>query len=90
MYLDVEPERAANFSFLMLLPVVLGATVLKTGELLEATAVDWTPIVVGTITAFVSGIVAINLVLDFVRKGRLVYFAFYVFLVGTLGLILIP
>jgi undecaprenyl-diphosphatase len=90
LYLDVEPERAANFSFLMLLPVVIGATVLKTGELLGADSVDWLPVLVGTVVSFSSGIVAIRMVLDFVRRGRLRYFAFYTFLVGTLGLILIP
>ncbi len=90
LYLDVEPERAANFSFLMLLPVVIGATILKTGELAAAGSVDWIPVLVGTLVAFVGGIAAIHLVLDFVRRGRLQYFAFYCFLVGTLGLVLIP
>jgi undecaprenyl-diphosphatase len=90
LYVDVAPERAANFSFLMLLPVVLGATLLKTGELIQATGVDWTPIVIGTLIAFVSGIAAIKIVLDFVRRGRLQYFAWYCFAAGALGLWLIP
>lgn len=89
LYLDVKPERAANFSFLMLLPVVIGATLLKTGELLEEGAGDWLPMAVGTVVAFLSGILAIKLVLGFVRRGKLQYFAFYCFLVGALGLILI-
>ena len=89
LYLDVEPERAANFSFLMLLPVVLGATVLKAGELMDVPGVDWTPIWVGTVVAFVSGILAIKLVLEFVRRGKLQWFAYYCFLIGALGLILI-
>ncbi|MBO6574146.1 MAG: undecaprenyl-diphosphate phosphatase [Rhodothermales bacterium] len=90
LYMDVEPEKAANFSFLMLLPVVIGATVLKTGELMQASSVDWVPIVTGTAIAFVSGIAAIHLVLDFVRRGKLQYFAVYCYIVGVLGLVLIP
>lgn len=90
LYLDVKPEKAANFSFLMLLPVVLGATMLKLAEVLETGVVDWVPLLVGTVVAFASGIAAIRLVLDFVRKGRLQYFAWYCFLVGTIGLLVIP
>jgi len=89
LYLDVKPEKAANFSFLMLLPVVIGATVLKTAEVAEAGIDDMLPLVVGTLVAFVSGILAIRLVLDFVRKGRLQLFAVWCFAVGGLGLLLI-
>ena len=89
IYLDVEPEKAADFSFLMLLPVVIGATILKTGELMSAASVGWLPVLVGALVAFASGIVAIRLVLDLVKRGRLQYFAYYCFIAGTLGLILI-
>lgn len=90
LYLNVKPEKAANFSFLMLLPVVIGATILKTTEVFETGVADWMPLVVGTVIAFFSGILAIGLVLDFVRKGRLQYFAWYCFVVGTIGLLMIP
>lgn len=90
LYLNVKPEKAANFSFLMLLPIVIGATLLKTAEVFETGVTDWAPIIVGTVIAFFSGILAIGLVLDFVRKGRLQYFAWYCFAVGTIGLLMIP
>lgn len=89
LYLNVTPEKAANFSFLMLLPVVLGATALKVAEVVEAGVTDWGPLLVGTLVAFVSGIVAIRVVLDFVRRGRLQLFAWYCFAAGGLGLLLI-
>ena len=41
---------------------------------------------IGTIAAYASGIVAIYLVLDVVRRGNLQYFAYYCFAVGGLGL----
>jgi undecaprenyl-diphosphatase len=90
IYLDVKPEKAANFSFLMLLPVVIGATLLKAAEVIEQGVADWVPLVLGTVVAFASGIVAIRVVLGFVRRGRLQVFAWYCFAVGTLGLLLIP
>ena len=87
LYQNVRPEQAANFSFLMLLPVVLGATLLKGIELVEqgATA-DWLPLFLGTLVAYVSGVVAIKLMIDFVKRGNLQYFAYYCFAVGGLGL----
>lgn len=87
LYQNVEAERSANFSFLMLLPVVIGATLLKGVELAErGLTAEWLPLFIGTTVAYVSGVVAIYVVLDFVRRGNLQYFAYYCFLVGGLGL----
>ena len=90
LYQDVAPEKAADFSFLMLLPVVIGATLIQSIELVtEGAAIEWLPLIIGTLVAYASGIAAIKIVLDFVRRGKLQYFAYYCFAAGTLGLILI-
>ena len=90
LYLNVNPKRAADFSFLMLLPVVLGATLLKSLEIAEqGITMGWLPLVIGTVVAYVSGVAAIKILLDVIRRGNLAYFAYYCFLVGTLGLIFI-
>jgi undecaprenyl-diphosphatase len=87
LYQNVKPERAANFSFLMLLPVVIGATILKSLELAEqGLGTAGVPLFLGTAAAYGSGIVAIYVVLDVVRRGNLQYFAYYCFLIGGLGL----
>ncbi|MEL6445492.1 MAG: undecaprenyl-diphosphate phosphatase [Bacteroidota bacterium] len=88
IYLNVDRREAADFSFLMLLPVILGATLLKTLELLETGAtVDWVPLLVGTAVAYVSGVWAIKVVIDFVKRGKLQYFAYYCYTVGIFGLV---
>ena len=90
LYQNVNPERAANFSFLMLLPVVLGATLIKALELFElGIQAEWVPILLGTLVAYASGIAAIKILLSVIRRGRLQYFAIYCFLVGGIGLWLI-
>lgn len=90
IYQNVEPEKAADFSFLMLLPVVLGATVLKVADAADVlTGAAWVPMILGTLVAFVSGVAAIRLVLNVVRRGRLAWFAAYCFAVGAIGLLLI-
>ena len=87
LYQNVRPERAANFSFLMLLPVVIGGTILKSLELAEqGFGAAGVPLFLGTAAAYGSGIVAIYVVLDVVRRGNLQYFAYYCFLIGGLGL----
>ena len=90
LYQNVTPKTAADFSFLMLLPVVLGASLIDTLEIVERGAsVGMLPLVIGTLVAYVSGIVAIKVVLDVVKRGKLQYFAYYCFIVGGLGLWLI-
>jgi undecaprenyl-diphosphatase len=87
LYQNVNPEKAANFSFLMLLPVVIGATLIKAIDLLELGGeADWLPIILGTIVAYASGVAAIKILLSVIRRGRLQYFAVYCFLVGGVGL----
>ena len=90
IYQDVDPEKATNFSFLMLLPVVLIGSVLQVSEAISGGVVlVWGPMMLGMFISFVSGIVAIKMVLDFVRKGRLEYFAIYCFIIGGIGLALL-
>ena len=90
IYQNVDRKEAADFSFLMLLPVVLGATALKVKDMLEVGAVvDALPLVLGTVVAYASGILAIRAVVILVQRQSLQYFAFYCYAVGILGLLLI-
>ncbi|MEM1118124.1 MAG: undecaprenyl-diphosphate phosphatase, partial [Bacteroidota bacterium] len=90
IYLNVDRKEAADFSFLMLLPVVLGATLLKTLDLLEVgVTTEAVPLAVGTVVAFASGVFAIRAVQVLVQRRSLQYFAYYCFAVGGLGLALI-
>ncbi len=89
MLLGVEKSEAARFSFLLALPVIFGAFVLKLKELLGTTVPThevWT-LSVGTLVSFISGYFAIILLLDLVKKGKFSWFAVYCFLVGFAGLV---
>lgn len=88
LYLRMRPDIAADFSFLMVLPAIAGAALLKGMTLFESSsAVAPWPILVGTAVAYVAGVLAIRAVLHVVRRGRLHYFAYYCVAVGLLGLI---
>lgn len=89
LFWGVPREEAARFSFLLAIPAILGATLLKTKELIPSSPQlsDALQLGVGTVTAFVSGYIAIKILLDIVRRGKLHRFAYYCFALGILGLI---
>ncbi|MBU2915738.1 MULTISPECIES: undecaprenyl-diphosphate phosphatase [Reichenbachiella] len=86
LLLGVNKEKAARFSFLMVLPPIIGAMLLKTKDLIEApelaTGLPVTSLVVGFIAAFVAGLLACNWMISIVKKGKLIYFAVYCGVVG--------
>lgn len=90
LYQNVSPEEAANFSFLMSLPVIVGATGIEALTLVsQGLTGRFIPILIGTLIAYAAGILAIKIVIDFVRRGNLEYFAYYCYAIGLLGLIFI-
>lgn len=88
LYLGTKREEATRFSFLMSVPVIVAATLIGLIEIVkDEIAIDWIPLLLGMLTAFISGIIAIKTVMVVVQKGRLHFFAIYCFLVGVLGLL---
>jgi undecaprenyl-diphosphatase len=91
VFLGVPQERAARFSFLMAVPVIFGATLLKTRDLLQQPPPVSTlvTLLAGTLVAAVSGYLALRLLLSILKRGRLSLFAYYCFVVGVLGILFI-
>jgi undecaprenyl-diphosphatase len=89
MYSGVERSEAARFSFLLVLPAILGATVLEGSELLQTGLPSQGAItlLVGTLAAYGSGTIALKWLLGVIRRGRLDRFAYYCYVVGIIGLI---
>ena len=84
----VKPDRAAEFSFLLAIPVIAGAVVLKTADLVELQSNLLGPYLAGTLMAFLFGLLAVHFVLSVIRRGKFDYFAYYCFAAGGLGLYL--
>ena len=90
MLLGLEKSEAARFSFLLAMPAILGAFILKLKDLLASPVIPHSEVVtlgVGTLVSFVSGYFAIILLLDLVKRGKFSWFAFYCFVIGILGII---
>ncbi|MBN1349889.1 undecaprenyl-diphosphate phosphatase [candidate division KSB1 bacterium] len=91
LIMGLEREESARFSFLLALPVIAGATVLKLKELIGSPpeSAMILNLIVGTIVAYLSGFVAIKILLAVVRHGRLDRFSYYCFVIGIIGLLFI-
>jgi undecaprenyl-diphosphatase len=89
LWRGLEGKEAAQFSFLLSLPIIAGATVLKVKDLVEAggTAESVLPLVVGALVAYLSGILAIRWLMSIVARRRLERFSYYCWAVGTVGFI---
>ncbi len=84
----LNPEYAARFSFLLSIPVILGAGIVQLKDLPAGafTGLNWLPFLTGPAVAAVSGYVAIKLVLRFLQRGRLSVFSYYCWAVGLITL----
>lgn len=94
LLVGVKREEAARFSFLMVLPPILGATLLKVkdyAEISTSTGLEneagTGAIIVGFIVAFISGLIACKLMIQLVKRSKLQYFAWYCFAVGIIAII---
>lgn len=85
--LGVDRERAARFSFLMVVPLILGkmAKDLLSGEIAQSQA-QMVPLIVGFIAAFITGALACLWMIKLVKNSKLTYFSLYCFIVATFAI----
>lgn len=85
--LGIDRSRAARFSFLMVVPLILGkmAKDIMSGNLGESTH-SITPLAVGFIAAFLAGLIACKWMITLVRNSKLSYFAIYCIIIGILAI----
>ena len=91
LLLGNKKEKLAQFSFLMVVPPILGEAlldVLKAAKGEEAFGdISVLPLVVGFIAAFVSGCLACKWMINIVKKGKLLYFGIYCAIAGAVTIV---
>lgn len=89
LYLGNKKEKVARFSFLMVLIPIIGANAkdLLDFDFSAQNTVSITPLVVGFLAAFISGLLACSWMLKIVKRGKLIYFAIYCFIVGAIAIL---
>lgn len=88
MLVGVQPAEAAEFSFLLLIPAICGALVLKLDDFLTADLSSFGPYLTAAIIAALTGLVAVSVLMKMVKSGKFEYFAYYCFVAGVAVLIL--
>lgn len=85
--LGIDRTKAARFSFLMVVPLILGkvAKDLLGGDI-NFSDTSVTPLAAGFVAAFVSGILACNWMIALVKKSKLSYFSIYCAIVGSIAI----
>uniref|UniRef100_UPI0040575757 undecaprenyl-diphosphate phosphatase n=1 Tax=Alistipes sp. TaxID=1872444 RepID=UPI0040575757 len=88
LLLGNQKESVAHFSFLMVIPVILGKMLLDilSGEM-AALDVERLPLVAGFLAAFLSGALACKFMINIVKRGKLIWFALYCAVAGLLSLL---
>jgi len=82
-----DKSKAARFSFLMVVPLILGkvAKDILGGEISIESA-NFAPMLIGFLAAFFSGLFACTLMIRLVKKSKLKYFSIYCALVGVIAI----
>lgn len=90
LLLGIKKESIAKFSFLMVIIPILGETfldLLKGGFSPATSGISALSLIVGFVAAFVSGAIACKWMLNIVKKGKLIYFAYYCIVVGIIVIV---
>ena len=87
LLLGNSKQKLAQFSFLMVIPPILGELLLDGKKIVEGAAagqgdVSLMALAVGFVAAFISGALACKWMINVVRRGKLIYFAIYCAIVG--------
>ncbi len=98
LLLGNSKEKLAQFSFLMVIPPILGEALLDFKHIVAPSAeylaehgvtetIEMLPLLVGFIAAFISGCLACKLMIALVKKCKLIYFAIYCAIIGCATLL---
>ena len=88
MVLGVDKRSAAEFSFFLAMPTMLGAFVLDLVKSYKDISMDDAGLIaIGFVTAFISGYFVVKKLLDFVSQRGLAIFGWWRIVVGVAGLI---
>lgn len=84
----VNKEKAAKFSFLMVLIPIIAANIksITDGDISASESISPVVLLVGFFAAFISGLIACKWMLKIVKRGKLVYFAVYCTVIGLIAI----
>jgi undecaprenyl-diphosphatase len=83
----LKPEIAYKFSFLLAIPVILGAFILQIPGLIQQGHNNYLIYILGTLISFLTGIISLKILEKILKKGKLFWFSLYLIILSVLILI---
>ena len=88
LWVGLGAVSAADFSFLMAIPLIAGAGLVEARHAsVDIAQIGAVPLLVGCLVAFASGVFAIRFLVAMLRRGRFYAFAPYCVAIGVLTLL---
>lgn len=87
LWRGLNKELAANYAFLASVPVILAATILESKELFGDAVIGLHLLLIGVLSAFISGYLAIKILLKIVKRAKLNIFVWYCWILGLIVII---
>lgn len=87
LLLGNKKDSVAQFSFLMVLPPILGNALLDIVKGDFGGGVEIVPLMAGFVSAFVVGCLACKFMIEMVKRGKLIWFALYCAIVGVVAIV---
>ncbi len=87
LFRKLEPKTAYEFSFLLAIPAILGAFILQMPNLIQQAQNNYLLYTLGTLIAFIIGIISLKVLSKILQKGKFFWFSFYLLILGILILI---
>jgi len=88
LFRGINRETAARFSFLVSIPAIAGATVLDLKDFQGLPPGVGLPFILGTVVAAISGYWAVKFMIRVLQKGSMRGFAYYVWVLGAVVIVL--
>ncbi|MBD3170728.1 MAG: undecaprenyl-diphosphatase UppP [candidate division Zixibacteria bacterium] len=91
LFMKIDPRKAADFSFLLSIPAVAGATILKISDVVASPPHNGevTNYIIGGTSAFIVGYACIAWLLHLVKRGKFFYFGIYCGAAGLISILFI-
>jgi undecaprenyl-diphosphatase len=88
LYRKLDIDQALRFSFLLFIPVALGATLIDVIEYIQNPVVFEQPTLyfIAFLTSIVFTLFSLRIFTDIIKKGKLIYFSYYCIIAGIVSL----
>ncbi len=89
LFRNMDRDFAAKFSFMLSIPAILGAAVFDAKDILKVGLGNLNPFNLGAgfVLSAIFGYISIKFMLNIIKRGKIKYFSFYVFILGALVLL---